>query len=160
VKALPLTEMSPAKAPLPVQQLFQRYRSLCEEQYINRDMESETESRRGSDFLSWLWRSCVNTILKEMVDSQILSYDNDSRVWWIGIGIASSFPFYAAGCYYKGSLENTLSRVIPSYTPTIKVLAYSRLHALKRTQSNSEKNTSVLIVLPSESRRSRTSSPT
>jgi CHAT domain-containing protein len=71
------------------------------------------------------------------------------RVWWIGCGMASSFPFHAAGVDFgPASLENTLSRVVPSYTPTIKALAHSRLRASIPTTDNAGKNNidSILLV--------------
>ncbi len=45
------------------------------------------------------------------------------RVWWIGTGLASSMPFHAAGVHAKGSAENCYSRVLSSYTPSIKALS-------------------------------------
>lgn len=43
------------------------------------------------------------------------------RVWWIGVGSLTMAPDHT-----PGSTRNTLSRVISSYTPTIKTLSYAR----------------------------------
>ena len=88
----------------------------------------ETDIKADVEHMSWLWSSCVKPILKVLTDSQISDSHELLRVWWIGTGIASSFPFHAAGQYTKNvgntqDSENTLSQIIPSYTPTIKALA-------------------------------------
>lgn len=66
----------------------------------------------------------------------------------LGTGIASSFPFHVAGDYSKGLLENTLSQTIPSYTPTIKALAYSRSRSLKRARTDSKKASVLVVTMP------------
>lgn len=48
------------------------------------------------------------------------------RIWWIGTGLASSLPFHAAGHHTTGSVENTYSCAISSYTPSLKSLRYVR----------------------------------
>jgi CHAT domain-containing protein len=71
------------------------------------------------------------------------------RVWWVGSGIAASFPFHAAGVAFDSqSRQNTLARIIPSYTPTIKALAYTRERAARtRIRDDDPKEThSVLLV--------------
>ena len=74
--------------------------------------------------------------------------------WWIGTGIASSFPFHAAGQYLKDSetaqdSENTLSQIIPSYTPTIKALSYSRSCASRAAIINSRETSILVVTMPS-----------
>lgn len=64
------------------------------------------------------------------------------RIWWIGVGIASFLPFHAAGDHSPGSTENTFSRAISSYTPTIKALGYAR----ERTSRLSNQISKLLIV--------------
>lgn len=48
------------------------------------------------------------------------------RVWWIGTGLASSFPFHAAGNHLTEPNESTISRVLSSYTPSLGALLYTR----------------------------------
>jgi hypothetical protein len=103
------------------------------------------------DIYSWLWTNCVKLVLNELEKMGSLGSKTVQcpRVWWIGCGMASSFPFHAAGVDFgPASLENTLSRVVSSYTPTIKALAHSRLRASIPITDNAEKNNieSILLV--------------
>ena len=66
------------------------------------------------------------------------------HIWWIGSGIAGSFPFYAASSLNVPS-ETVLSRLISSYTPTIKALAYPRV-SLSAQKSFTTNYLSVLVV--------------
>ena len=75
-------------------------------------------------FLSWLWRGCVKPIL-DGLGYQPSSIDSLPRIWWIGTGLASSLPFHAAGDPIRLA-ESSYSRVISSYTPSIKALQYAR----------------------------------
>ena len=131
VQAIALQHMNSSQARSFFQQKLGRYRAIDHEQWrkYKRDIEVETG---GTDFdqLSWLWLSCVKPILKELKDIPALNSHEPPRVWWIGTGIASSFPFHAAGQYNKKlesyqDSENTLSQTIPSYTPTIKAILYA-----------------------------------
>lgn len=84
---------------------------------------SRNEAMEG--FLLWLWESTVKPVfhklrLRAVDDSELL------RVWWIGVGCLSAAPFHAAGNHSPGSKNNTLSRAISSYIPTIKALSYAR----------------------------------
>lgn len=102
-------------------------------------------------FCSWLWTNCVRLVLNELETMGYLSSKTSQcpRVWWIGCGMASSFPFHAAGVDFgPSSLENTLSRVVPSYAPTVKALVHSRLRASIPITDNAAKNdvNSILLV--------------
>ena len=73
------------------------------------------------------------------------------RVWWIGIGITSFPSFHAAGDHSAGPTENTLSRAISSYTPTIKVLTYTRERALGTTRFHNDKPKLLVVKMPHNS---------
>lgn len=112
--------------------------------YVQPDAKTRFED------MSWLWSRCVKPILNEVMKCQ-LSYSHELlRVWWIGTGIASYFPFHAAGHHdmnfgnYQES-ENTLSQIIPSYIPTIKALSYAR-SCVSKTAEISTNETSILVV--------------
>ncbi|KAJ5117770.1 hypothetical protein N7448_011402 [Penicillium atrosanguineum] len=77
-------------------------------------------------FLAWLWRECVKPVLNELGHYAQSSLEDLPRVWWIGTGLASSFPFHAACDISAEPTENTFSRVLSSYTPSIKALLNSR----------------------------------
>ncbi|KAN0078802.1 CHAT domain containing protein [Elaphomyces granulatus] len=66
-------------------------------------------------------------------------------VWWIGTGLASLMPFHAAGLHMRGSTENAYSRVISSYTPSIKALAHARNWA-RGTEGSRAAHGSLLIT--------------
>lgn len=51
------------------------------------------------------------------------------RIWWIRTGLASAFPFYAAGVRFARLTENAYCRVVSSYSPSIKALAHARERA-------------------------------
>jgi hypothetical protein len=111
-------------------------------------IDSETHVLFGANELSWLWFECVEVVLDELENSGLLISNEVSRVWGIGSGIASPFPFHAAGSHLKGSTANTLSRTIPSYTPTIKAFAYSRSRALRVAHSNDKKASILILTMP------------
>uniref|UniRef100_L2G9W7 TPR domain-containing protein n=1 Tax=Colletotrichum fructicola (strain Nara gc5) TaxID=1213859 RepID=L2G9W7_COLFN len=108
-----------------------------------RDIKSERDvtAKYSIGFLSWLWRVCVRPIFTEL---DIAPSAEPPRMWWIGTGVASSFPFHAAGLYSEGSREHTLSLIVPSYTPTIKSLVYARSCAAR--DSDKHAKASVLVV--------------
>lgn len=81
--------------------------------------------------LRWLWKIAVEPVLKELgflepaVDDRKLP-----RIWWIGVGAFSRAPFHAAGDHSPGSTQNTISRTISSYIPSIKALGYAQQKGL------------------------------
>lgn len=80
-------------------------------------------------FLAWLWHECVKPILSHLGHDVQSSPESLPRVWWIGTGIASFFPFHAASDFSAGPTEHTFCRVLSSYTVSIKAL----IHARERT---------------------------
>lgn len=117
---------------------------------IIRDIASESEREDNLNLLSWLWWSCVKPILEHLKSSSMAANVDIPRVWWVGTGAASSFPFHAAGDMSAGSSESTLDQVIPSYTPTLKALAHSRRQALTRThgRQRDEKASTLIVCMP------------
>ncbi|QGI98466.1 hypothetical protein CEK26_011535 [Fusarium fujikuroi] len=90
-----------------------RKSQVLEEQHIESDKDLYDEQ-----FLSWLWTACVDPIVKEIAESQSSSLA--PRVWWIGTGIASGFPFHAAGKSEGSTLDNVISSYIASITSLIE----------------------------------------
>ncbi|KAF5534792.1 TPR domain-containing protein [Fusarium napiforme] len=103
-------------------------------------------------FLSWLWRACVYPILKEIVGS--LPSSPTHRVWWIGTGIASAFPFHAAG----NSEGNTLDSVISSYIPSITSLIEART-SVTPGGNNGERTSVTIVTAPRDSDGCQTPNP-
>jgi tetratricopeptide (TPR) repeat protein len=89
-------------------------------------------SKRGEhnkkyiEYLGWLWDVCVRPVLDAVDPHANESEGQLPRIWWVGSGLASSMPFHAAGVYSSWPGENALCRVVSSYAPSIKALAYSR----------------------------------
>ena len=87
--------------------------------------------------LGWLWDVAVSSILDEL--GFTVTPPNDSgnwpRVWWVGGGWLTVLPIHAAGYHKIGSRNNVLDRVISSYTPTIKALAYAQEKVVKSSNS-------------------------
>ncbi|KAL5610889.1 hypothetical protein FOBRF1_007006 [Fusarium oxysporum] len=107
--------------------------------WVSQDWSTKKRSdQRGEndqflDYLSWLWYACVKHIVAKISASKTHPSEGLPRVWWIGSGLASSMPFHAAGVHTRGSTENAYCRLISSYTPSIKELAYAQNQA-KRAQ--------------------------
>jgi hypothetical protein len=68
------------------------------------------------------------------------------RVWWCPVGFLTYLPFHAAGHHddpATGERRAVLDRVISSYTPTARALAYARSHPQRK---DSERT--VIIAVP------------
>jgi hypothetical protein len=148
LKALPLPGLSSATAPVHLRQHFERYAS-CRRGDYERDIAGETEQAgiilSSPELLSWLWSSCVKRVLEELESTGIFASPDAPRVWWVGSGLASSFPFHAAGKQSDNPAEDAMRRVVSSYSPTIKALSYSGFRAFKEAGAG-RKDSSILIV--------------
>src|SRR5277367_5748656 len=51
------------------------------------------------------------------------------RIWWIGSGLLNILPIHAAGYHEAPAKRTALDRVISSYSPSLKALAYARCRA-------------------------------
>jgi hypothetical protein len=140
VKHLPLPGLSPSTAPQSIRRKFSRYASFRNADRW-RDIGGEDKLDGEPDELSWLWTNCVELVLRELEASGNMSAEL-ARVWWIGSGIASSFPLHAAQTDSKSCLDH----VISSYTPTIKALGYSRSQTPSMTKPNAGGKASILVV--------------
>lgn len=94
-------------------------------------------------FLTWLWSSCVRLVLERLGIFGQPSGSELPRIWWIGAGLATSLPFHAAGDQSAGSVANTLSCAISSYTPTIKALR----HAREKVGADIDKHSILLVAM-------------
>ena len=94
--------------------------------------------------LEWLWDVAVGPILDELgFTEEPKPGDQWPHVWWIPCGLLNILPIHAAG-YHMHSKQNALDRVISSYSPTIKALAYSR----NRTPLSSQISELLLVSMP------------
>tara|TARA_R110002003_G_scaffold2127_2_gene24114 strand:+ start:5245 stop:6489 length:1245 start_codon:yes stop_codon:yes gene_type:complete len=112
--------------------------------------DSDRKNKAYFQFLSWLWRECVRPVLDKLPFHVQPSADDLPRIWWIGTGLASTFPFHSAGDVSAGLTESLCYRAISSYTPTIKALQYSRERASTTTSALSDRDTwrVVIVTMP------------
>ena len=104
------------------------------------------------EYLTWLWHVCVKHVLEHVSTLYKEQYQTLPRVWWIGCGLASSMPFHAAGIHVNASQENALSKVVSSYTPSVKALNYSRSQ-IRHTQTYQPAQDQMLVTLMPETPR-------
>ncbi|KAF5614487.1 TPR domain protein [Fusarium sp. NRRL 25303] len=118
--------------------------------------EQDIESNKDlydEQFLSWLWTACVDPIVKEIAESQ--SSSSTPRVWWIGTGIASRFPFHAAGNSEGSTLDNVISSYIPSVTSLTETKA-----SMTCSGTNGERNSLTIVMTPKDSDGCQPTDPT
>ncbi|KAJ5704106.1 hypothetical protein N7493_011244 [Penicillium malachiteum] len=78
----------------------------------------------------WLWTSCVELVLEKVLDqTEHPDQAQFPRVWWIG------------------STNNTISRAISSYTPTVKALIYSRERGTTITRLDEKKPKAMVVTM-------------
>lgn len=69
----------------------------------------------------------MGIVLDELGYTDTPQPDTDwPHVWWVVSGWFNHLPIHASGDHKPGSKLNALDRVISSYIPTLKALAYSR----------------------------------
>lgn len=115
-----------------------------------KDENSQVRGKKNPpyrEFLQWLWSTCVRTIVEIIYHNQMPTLDNLPRIWWIGVGTASSLPFHAAGDHSIGSTENMFSWAISSYTPTIKARAHARGRPSKTSEDRKAKPQLLVVAM-------------
>lgn len=124
------------------------------EDWIRQSLTKTSPRDRGRknkayhEFLSWLWYACAKPVLDELHCHAQSSVEGLPRIWWIGTGSASSFPFHSAGDMSAGLMESTYYRAISSYTPTLKALQYARQRASSTSLSQVEPLRAVIVAMP------------
>ncbi|KAF4868420.1 hypothetical protein CGCSCA1_v012343 [Colletotrichum siamense] len=119
-----------------------------EDQRGQRDIKPERAPRLNDMALGWLWSACVHPILKQITKDlgQKPSDADLPRMWWIGTGHASSFPFHAATSSNAEAPGSTLDLTISSYTSTIKALQNARNRALRGQEQDRVDPYNLLVV--------------
>jgi CHAT domain-containing protein len=105
---------------------------------------------RSSDMrtmLKWLWDAAVNPVLEELGFTETPDNEPWPHIWWITSGFLARLPIHAAGDHVNGSNRNAMDRVISSYVPTLKSLAYSR-EKVKNQFGNDEVSKALLVAMP------------
>ena len=99
------------------------------------------------EILAWLWNVAVEPVLDELGFTKTPSEKEAwPRLWWVSSGLLTMLPIHAAGYHSPGSLRNALDRVISSYAPTLKSLAYA-WEKLKKSEAQ-ETQKALLIAMP------------
>jgi CHAT domain len=87
--------------------------------------------------LGWLWDTITEPVLTALGHTTSPDGTPDGqrwpRVWWCPVGAAAFLPLHAAGHHsgdpaHAASPRTVLDRVVSSYTPTLRGLAYARAH--------------------------------
>ena len=86
--------------------------------------------------LEYLWDAAVSPVLNALGYTQMPSSDEAwPRVWWVGSGLFSILPIHASGYHDSDPPLTALDRVISSYAPTVKSLAYARERAARTVEA-------------------------
>ncbi|KAG5825127.1 hypothetical protein H9Q74_004753, partial [Fusarium xylarioides] len=74
--------------------------------------------------LRWLWNVAVHPVLKALGIQT--ANKKPPRIWWTASGLMALMPIHAAGDHTSEAALNIFDFVIPSYTTTLRALAYAR----------------------------------
>ncbi|KAH7164994.1 CHAT domain-containing protein [Fusarium sp. MPI-SDFR-AT-0072] len=76
--------------------------------------------------LKWLWNVAVYPVLEALGIHQSPADKKLPRIWWTASGLMALMPIHAAGDHTSEAAPNIFDFVIPSYTTTLRALAYAR----------------------------------
>ncbi|KAF5626832.1 tetratricopeptide-like helical [Fusarium tjaetaba] len=103
-------------------------RLFLERPMITRGSLNTKNTRNASllRILKWLWDVAVHPVLKALDIGQRPKGKKLPRIWWTSSGLMALMPIHAAGDHTSDSSPNMFDFAIPSYTTTLKTLAYAR----------------------------------
>ena len=90
------------------------------------------------DVLAWMWDTITEPVLARLGYTVTPADDAWPRVWWCPVGILTYLPLHAAGHHgdftagdpaTAASPRTVTDRVISTYIPTLRGLAYARHHS-------------------------------
>lgn len=114
LRSLPLPQLTPGA----VSDRVSRFLAAATESQSPIRQISRHAEQALAETLSWLWASTCAPVLDAVDPSP------SQRMWWIPTGLLSSLPLHAASGEAPG--ESVLSRVVSSYTPSVRALAHAR----------------------------------
>ena len=98
--------------------------------------------------LEWLWDVAVSPVLEKLGFTRMPPDDGPwPRVWWVGSGLLNILPIHASGYHNCTAPRTALDRVISSYSPTVKSLAYARERAARTVQVVMQ-DKAILVSMP------------
>lgn len=121
-----------------------QFLTATDDYYRHSDIRTAIQSM--NTVLQWLWDHAVGIVLDDLGFVTTPAPNTQwPRVWWVGSGLLNLMPIHAAGYHDDSplSFRTAIDRVVSSYTPTIKALAYARERA---TQSEKQEQQAVLLV--------------
>ncbi|WP_158845438.1 CHAT domain-containing protein [Saccharothrix deserti] len=74
---------------------------------------------------------CWSAIAEPVLDRLV----NVDRLWWCPVGVLGALPLHAAGRHTARDGSTVFDRVVSSYTPSVRALAWSRAAAAAATPS-------------------------
>ena len=102
-----------------------RFMTAIHDQYNLKNYNNARKEMKA--ILEWLWDVAVNPVLSGLGFTQLPPPDAAwPRVWWVGSGPLNILPIHASGYHDSTPPQTALDRVISSYAPTVKSLAYAR----------------------------------
>ena len=109
--------------------------------------EGSLHASTQKEGMRWIWDVAVKPVLAEL---GLLWQHKPPPVlpclWWVGGGLMALLPLHAAGDHQLGSTENTMSHVVSSYAPSLKVLEFSQKKAW--TPPKTEATKILVITMP------------
>ncbi|OKI25052.1 CHAT domain-containing protein [Streptomyces sp. CB03911] len=95
---------------------------------------------------AWLWDSVAAPVLDHLGIGPAAAGSEPPRLWWCPTGGLALLPLHAAGRHARPG-ESVLERVVPSYTPTLAVLASAAAARTARAADGTQKALRMLAVL-------------
>jgi len=111
--------------------------------------EYDRQQQQIFDVLGWLWDSVTGPVLAALgCTTDIGANAAWPRVWWCPVGVLAFLPLHAAGHHGEGPnppgrARAVMDRVVSSYTPTVRSLAYARANRPATSPSSA-----VIIAVP------------
>ncbi|KAF5584941.1 tetratricopeptide-like helical [Fusarium subglutinans] len=126
-----ITQRDITSIPLPdlkEEDLINNARLFLEDPMITKDGLRTKNARNTSllGVLEWLWKVAVHPVLEALTFQKSLADKKLPRIWWTASGLMALMPIHAAGYHTSDAAPNILDFVIPSYTTTLRALAYAR----------------------------------
>ncbi|MGF1428256.1 CHAT domain-containing protein [Kitasatospora sp. LaBMicrA B282] len=128
VRTVPLPQATPAAVAHQVARLDRALAAATDpagEQRAQQDI---------AEVLAWTWDCVTAPVLDALGLLGAPPGDAWPRLWWSPGGALAALPLHAAGRHggaADGSRQSVLDRVISSYTPTVRALAYARDRAAR-----------------------------
>ncbi|MFF9316125.1 CHAT domain-containing protein [Streptomyces sp. NPDC014748] len=79
------------------------------------------------EVLAWAWDRIAEPVLERLGLLDAPAGEEWPRLWWSPGGALAALPLHAAG--HHDGRRSVLDRVVSSYTPTVRALAYARARA-------------------------------